>query len=386
MIDNKKHFRIALVLYTSGLDYDDRIRKEILSIQELFPNVSFKIFATEPENREEEGVTSYGVPYRIPFLKTREKYPQATHVLAKGLDFYKTIKPELNQFDAIWCADIETILFTLLFHGKPVLWDLHELPTGFMHVWWKRLIFRHIERKIRVMVHANEPRLRYLKEIGMIKHPEKQFVLRNYPQFNEIDNEYDEKYNEFENWQGTSRCVYLQGVTGETRADRESIEAVLSIPGLKAVIIGRTRDELEKELLRSHTIEELRERLFFTGQIKQLKTPQYIKRCCISLIFYKNTSTNNWYCEPNRLFQNLINGNPVVVGNNPPMKEIIEEYGVGICAETDGSEIQKIVDALRTVISNIDIYKKKIYDVKEHLLWKSQNAVIARIVDKFLVE
>lgn len=91
-MDKNKHYNIALVLYTHGLDYDDRIRKEILSIKSLYSNVDFKIFAVEPKNREEEGITSYGVRYRIPYLKSREKYASGTHTVQKAWDFYKAIK------------------------------------------------------------------------------------------------------------------------------------------------------------------------------------------------------------------------------------------------------------------------------------------------------
>ena len=55
--------RIAMVIYTD-LRFDDRVRKEILTIQRIFPNVSFKIFVLFPDNRNEEGVTDYGVPYK----------------------------------------------------------------------------------------------------------------------------------------------------------------------------------------------------------------------------------------------------------------------------------------------------------------------------------
>ena len=131
-MDKNKHYNVALVLYTRGIDYDDRVRKEVTTIQELYPNVKFKIFAVEAKNREETGLTSYGVPYRIPFLKSRERYSSGTHTLAKAWDFYKTVKKELKTFDAIWCADPETFLFVLLTCGKPLLWDLHELPLALM--------------------------------------------------------------------------------------------------------------------------------------------------------------------------------------------------------------------------------------------------------------
>ena len=238
-MDKNRHYRIALVLYTSGIDYDDRIRKEILSIMEMFPNTSFKIFAVDPKNREEEGMTSYGVSYRIPYLKSRNKYASGTHTLQKAWDFYKTIRKDLIGFDAIWCADPETFIFVLMIHGKPVVWDLHELPLAFMRNPLMKILFKHLESKCNVMIHANNARLQFLYDKGYVKHVDRQFFLRNYPQFNEIDTEYDEMFKRFSDWKGENKCVYLQGLMGPDRADVESIEAVLSIDGLKAVVIGK---------------------------------------------------------------------------------------------------------------------------------------------------
>lgn len=383
-MNENKTYKVALVLYTQGIDYDDRIRKEILSIQKLYSNVSFKIFAVEPQNREEEGVSSYGVPYRIPYLKSRNKYTSGTHTLAKAWDFYKSIKNDLTKYDAVWCADPETFIFILMLHGKPLAWDLHELPIAFMGNPVMRLLFRYLEKKSTVMIHANEPRLKYLQKIGMIKYPQKQFYLRNYPQFNEIDSDYDETYEKFIAWKGDDKCVYLQGLMGEKRADVESIGAVLSIPGLKAVVIGKIIPDRMKIFESKYGKKELLERIFFTGQLKQLKTPQYIKQCFMSLVFYKNSTPNNWYCEPNRLFQNVINGNPVVVGNNPPMKEFVEENHFGISVDTDGSDMFKIVEGMKYVMSNYDSMKKSLSNVSDKLLWNSQESTIRKIVDTFL--
>lgn len=378
-MDKNKSYRIALVLYTQGIDYDDRIRKEILSIKGMYPKIDFKIFAVEPQNREETGVSSYGVEYRIPYLKSRNKYPSGTHTLQKAWDFYKTIKNDLRQFDAVWCADPETFIFVWMIHGKPIAWDLHELPLAFMGNPLMRMLFRRLERKCNVMVHANEPRLKYLEEIGMVKHPEKQYVLRNYPQFNEIDTEYDAAYDDFVQWLGNDKCAYLQGIVNASRADMESIEAVLAIPGLKAVVVGGIQTERMTEFKKRFGEKVLAERVYFTGRIKQLKTPQYIKKCSIALVFYKKTSPNNWYCEPNRLFQNVINGNPVVVGNNPPMKEFVEANHYGVSVDTDGTDVKKIVDGIKYVLAHMDDYKGLHVG---NVLWSKQESVISEIIRK----
>lgn len=383
-MDSNKHYKIALVLYTQGLDYDDRIRKEILTIQELYPNVSFKIFAVEPKNKEKEGVTSYGVPYRIPYLKTRDKYPSASHSLAKALDFYKSIKKDIRSFDALWCADVETFPFVLLTKGMPILWDHHELPERFIRSFYLKLLYKRLERRCKVVLHANKPRLDYLNELGLVSNIKKHFVLRNYPDFNEIDSEYDETYHRFIQWLGDSKCVYLQGLMGEKRADVESIGAVLAVSELKAVVVGKVSDNRMRVFEEQFGKDVLEERVFFTGQQKQLKTPQYIRKCLMSLVFYKNTSMNNWYCEPNRLFQNIINGNPVIVGNNPPMKELVEQYGVGVCANTDGRDQCMITNAIHKTLASLDVIKKNIETNKNQWLWGSQNNTIKEIVNEFL--
>lgn len=379
-----KLYNVAIVLYTRGIDYDDRVRKEVMSIQTLYPNVKFKIFAVEAKNREESGVTSYGVPYRVPFLKSREKYASASHTLAKAWDFYKTIKRDLKSFDAVWCADIETFLFVMLVRNKPILWDLHELPLLFTGSKFKKAFFRFLERRVKVMVHANGERLEFLKEQGMICQAEKQFALRNYPQFNEIDSEYDQTFYAFKQWKGGSKCVYLQGLQDSKRADVESIESVIAFPELKGVVVGRILPE-QMNLFKSKFGEDvLKERIYFTGQIKQLKTPQYIKECFLSLVFYKNVNPNNWFCEPNRLYQCVNNGVPVIVGNNPPMKELVLKYGVGVCADTDGSDVVKIIDAIRKAAMNYDNIKQNTKELPNCLLWQSQDEVITRIVNRFL--
>lgn len=381
-MDKNKNYKVALVLYTQGLDYDDRIRKEMMSIMKLFPNVSFKIFAVEPKNREEEGVTSYGVPYRIPYLKSRDKYASASHTLVKALDFYMAIKNDLDSYDVLWCADVETFPFVLLSKKRHIIWDHHELPLAFIQKSYMRWLYKIMERKCKVVIHANKPRLEYMYEKGLVSNLDKHYVLRNYPDFNEIDSEYDDTYLRFEKWLGDEQCVYLQGLMGAARADLESIGAVLSIPELKAVVVGRIGNERMSLFEERFGKEELSRRIFFTGQQKQLKTPQYIRKSIMSLVFYKKTNMNNWYCEPNRLFQNIINGNPVVVGNNPPMKELIDNYGVGECANTDGGDQEKIVNAMETVLNNLNNYKSNITIYKNQFLWGCQINTIRNIVEK----
>lgn len=377
-MDKKRQYKIALVLSTNGLDYDDRIRKEMLSIMELFPNFTFKIFAIiDGKNEHSEGVTSYGVPFETLHLLSRDKYPSASHLLVKAWDFYKNMRHRITNFDLVWVADCRPI-FLLLLCKKPLIWDLHEIPTLFIGNKIKRMVFNYAEKRCKAILHANEERIDYLESLGMCKHREKHFALRNFPSTAEKIEYEDEGYNKFVEWLHGRECVYLQGLSWESRADYESVSAVLKNPNISGVVVGKfsttTREKLEKEFG-----DELYDRIYFTGMVKQMLTPQYINNCSMSLIFYKNVSPNNWLCEPNRLFQNIINGNPVIVGNNPTMKNVVEEYGFGIVINSDGSNVEEISTAIQTLRNNYSFYYENIIRNKHVLSWESQNELIGRI-------
>lgn len=158
-------------------------------------------------------------------------------------------------------------------------------------------------------------------------------------------------------WKKERKCVYLQGINNNGRAAYESIFAILQQPKLIAVIIGEFEFSTKERLTKNFGHEVITNRLYFTGKIAQLKTPQYIRECFMSLVFYKNTNPNIFYSEANRFYQAVIMGLPVLVGNNPTMRDFIKKYNFGISIDDDGSNISKISDGITEVLKNYDHLK-----------------------------
>ena len=378
---DRKPYSIALVIKTEGLEYDDRVRKEIISVRKLFPNIKFKIFVMlNNDNRNFEGITSYGIPFKAVYLKSREMFGSAKGVILKSYEFYHVIKKDLKQFDAIWCADRHCFMVAALSSNKRILWDLHEIPYEFIGNKLLECVLRYILNKCKVVVHANPQRCEYMHKLGLIANVEKHYALRNYPNFDDVDPNIDELYCSFLKWKADRPCVYLQGLNNDGRASYESVESVLRKPKLCAVIVGGF-DPVAKDRLLQEYGELLEQRLFFAGKIPQLKIPQYVGQCILSMVFYKNIRPNNFYCEANRFYQSVIMGLPVVVGNNPPMKEIVEKYGFGISIDDDGSNIEKISAGLEEVLHNYELYKNNNNKHKDQLYWDSQDSDIKKIIN-----
>lgn len=373
--------RIALVIKTEGLEFDDRVRKEILSVQRLYPNIKFKIFAMLPSNKEAEGVTGYGVPYKSVFIPAREKYPSSTKVYLKGWQFYKAIKNDLKKFDAVWVANMDAFFVTTFVKTKHLLWDLHELPYQLFGSKWKRKLLKYTLHRCDVVVHANPQRAEYMKSINLIEDMTKHFALRNYPDFADFDQTHDEVFRQFEAWKGDRKCVYLQGLNGDGRAAYESIAAVMRYKELIAIVVGGF-DVNIKEKLQNDFGQELNERIRFIGKIPQLKIPQYVEQCFMSLVFYKNIRPNNWYCEANRFYQAVVLGVPVVVGNNPSMRELVQTYEFGVSIDDDGRDIKKITAGIKELIENYEVYRQNVIAHRQLLAWDNQDNVVQEIINK----
>jgi glycosyltransferase involved in cell wall biosynthesis len=370
---------IAFVLYTSGLEYDDRVRKEALSLKE-FANV--EVFFITPENNSGAGVTSYGVPYRIFSLKLRRLLPSGKYTFIKSFEFFLTVRKYLKRFDVVWVHDVHVAAIPFFLSHKNIVWDLHEIPAAFINSQLKRKIFGYIENKCRVIIHANPHRISYLIKAGVIRKKHKHLVLRNYPDSSFLNSDLvDKKFNEFKDWLNNSEFVYLQGLQGIHRFPEQTIAAIMVSNDIKAVVLGNFNADVKDYLLKEYG-KDLFNKVFFRGMLPQLETMKYIVNSLFSMVFYNNNTPNNMLCEPNRMYQAIALGKPVIVGSNEPMKEIVEKFGFGIVINGYGNEISEITSAIELMKSNYKQYHSNILHHRQKIIWSSQEPIFADILSR----
>ena len=212
--------------------------------------------------------------------------------------------------------------------------------------------------------------------LGLIKDASKHIPVRNFPEFGTIDPEYDARYHEVKEWIAGRKCIYLQGINSPARASAEVITAVMETPDVCAIILGSADREAMDAAVAKYGEQEVHSKICVAGMFPVLKVPQYMKLCHASLVFYKKTSPNNWYCEANRLYQAVDMGLPVVVGANPSMKSTVEELGVGVSVDTDGSDPELIKKGLAEVLEKHDIFVDNIGKLGDEIHWDNQEELL----------
>ena len=363
-----KKKKIAFVLRTVGLEFDDRVRKECISLSNKY---EVTIFAHFYDNRKEEGVTSYGIKYKSIKLNSRDIFPSSRFLLIKSLEFFLKTRLNLTNFDLIWLHEEYTFLFALLLGKGKFIWDLHEIPSRF-ETGVMKSIFHYIEKKSIKLIHANQYRINYLIERGVIKLKHKHSFIRNFPDSVFVDSaKSDYKDQKFIDWLGNSPYVYLQGLTAERRHPVQSIESVLLTTEMKAVIIGEVHSESLQKLKKKYK-GEFEDRIYIMGMVDQLLIPYYLKNAKFSLILYDLSTPNNAFCEPNRLYQAISLKVPVIVGCNKPMKEIVDQFQNGISLKSDGDNLSEVCTAIHTMLENYSFYVSNAKIYYPEVIWQDR--------------
>jgi len=377
-INKKDKFKIAVVCRTIGLEYDDRIRKECITLSK---KADIKIFANHVNNITIKGMTSYKIPYQTFTLYTRNIFPSAKFIFLKAIEFYIQIKKHLKNYDIIWAHEEYAFLFALLPVNKTIIWDHHEIPFRFEKPLLKN-IFQLIEKKCKKMIHANEYRIEYLLGKRLITDISKHITIRNFPDKYFIQSETtDEQYDIFKKWLNGSKYAYLQGISKKERHPLNSVMSILESTELKIIIIGDL-DHNTKFILQKKFGNEFHKRVYLRGMINQLNIPQYIKDSLFSIVLYDAVKPNNMYCEPNRMYQALSLEIPVIVGNNPPMAELIKKYAIGVVLNDDGRDIEELKLGINKLLKNRTLYVNNIKYCKNNIIWNAQENKLISLIGK----
>jgi len=362
-MNNKK--RIAIIVKTVGLEYDDRVRKVSIALSH---KADVKIFCLLKNNKNENGITSYGVPFKSFKLISRKIFRQESFLLIKLLEFYIRVKISIIKFDIIWANDEESFLFPFFSIKSLTIWDLHEIPIQFKNK-YRKCLFHFIEKKCLKIIHANKYRLNYLVQTKLISYPEKHTFINNYPDREFLfSNQIPLYFNSFKLWLNNTNYVYLQGLANSNRYPFNTISSILESTKYKIVVAGNFDKNDHKKLSDKYN-NLFYEKVLFIGMIDQLIIPAYLKNAKFSIILYNSDTPNGQFCEANRFYQAIILGVPIICGSNKPMAEIVKNKLLGVSIDSDGRNIYDIINAIRILESNYELFKENCITNGKQYLW-----------------
>jgi glycosyltransferase involved in cell wall biosynthesis len=358
--------------YLGPLQYRGRLFKQIKTLQEVGHEcmvIHGRIEDTEPD------YSVYNFPV-IPIRVIHEKFKPLT--LAMQLLFaYRAANAILSVgADAVVSIALESALSGALAKRKRkrlfFIFDSNELSLetfapGLKHRVW-RSVQNYVLKFADVIMHAERHRLDYFHN----KYPTnaKPFLLENLP--------YYRKNLPSRKKSKELRFVYL-GVLAPDRYCTVMLEAFAGMRehNVSFDLVGfygskEYRREVEDVLSRCR------------GNNVRVLPPvahdhiySFLENYDVGLAFYKNTNLNNYYCAPNKVYDYIQLGMPVITNDHPGLTEIIADNKIGVCI----SEVSMI--QLQTAVKAIDNHHILIPNtLRRRHSWEHQEAGYRHLFDQ----
>lgn len=218
--------------------------------------------------------------------------------------------------------------------GRPIVYRAHELwpetHASVRFAWLWRLLDRSLVPCCDDVVTPEENRSRiYLEEFGAKRMP---LTVRNCPPYRPPIQS-SRLREELARRKATASTVVLyQGLIDSMRCIEEIAEATRHFDdGVVLVILG---SGFGKWADAASALEGY-DRIVVLPRVPYEELPPYTASADIGVLLYRNDCRNNFYCAPNKLFEYMMMGLPVIAPNFPGMIALVEGEAVGLCVNPE---------------------------------------------------
>ncbi len=367
--------KTAIVCVTNDLTTDQRVHKTCLTLQKC-DYQTIEVGRLLPES----------LPIDRPYSVRRFKL-----WFRKGPQFYAEYNIRLffyllfSKVDLIFANDLDTLPAAFLaakIRKKRLIYDTHEYFTETpelvnrprtQKIWEK--IENFIFPKLTDIITVNQS----IANLYEAKYHKKIYVCRNIP----LDFTPTRlKTREELGLPLDKHILILQG-TG-INVQRGAEEAVLAMQYLENCILliigsGDVIPELQKMIDQY----QFQEKIIIKPKMPFQELRQYTMNSDLGLAVDKDTNLNYHYSLPNKLFDYIHAGIPILSSGLPEIKQIIDQYDIGYYIQNHNPE--HMAEVIQNIFSDPQRYaivKQNTAKAKVELNWEEEEKILMEIINK----
>ncbi len=340
--------RVAILLH-GDVQNDYRVLKTIHSLAkfcevDLF-YISSNVNFIDPFESN-ENINFFPIKRRDSFWQRILRHTLFTHEFNYLI---KEVQRSNVVYTHIWANDLPTLVsgVKLAFHfNAKLIYDSHEIyietlnqffprnPSGIKKYIFALLLFlmksignyfeRKSMKKVDCFVTVNKSILEYFHSKYGVSNG---VVLMNFPKLNSVLNDVIDLKKKY-SWNENSKVLLYQGVLNEGRGLRLLLNTMLILDGsYKLVLIGD--GTLMKDLVEFCKINNLEQRVKFTGRVSLEDLPQYTKGADLGVNLLEDFNLSKKMASPNKLFEYIHADVPVISTNSLESSKVIDDPRLG---------------------------------------------------------
>lgn len=287
---------------------------------------------------------------------------------------YTWLKNHKSEYDIIHAYDFDTgytALKCAKLFGKKIIYDIPDyyVDSHGMNGTTIGKVIKHLEdsviNKADATIICTEERKKQIKGTT----PKRLYVIHNTP---DIDVNSDECADDV---CGRLKLVYV-GIFGRARFVDKIAEVVAARDDCELHIggFGAGMEPYFEDMAQKY------DNIFYYGRIPYDKTIELECKCDIMCAIYDPSVPNHYYAAPNKFYEALSLGKPLLMARNTGMASIVEEQGIGEVIEYNAESLNLALDKLVDNKKNfklISLKEKELYN--SNYSWKKMESVIKEI-------
>lgn len=363
-----------LHVYPTSLTHESRINKETETLFKRTKINRILVVGVWKEGLEQYEKTEFYELYRIKLSSSKFK----RNLITKSLSSFEWILRVFLLFkdkniDVIQCHSISSlplgILFKLL-RGASVVYDAHELETE-KHGWNKlaKGIGKIFECFAMLFVDSMLVVSQSIMDWYSIRYPRKKiYLVRNAPvrKAGAIV-ESDILKTKFKISENEVLFIY-QGMLSEARNVGLLLNVFCKVKTGNHIVFMGFGD------LEDRVIECSKEysNIHFHEAVKQNEVLKYTASADIGFSILDNSCLNHYYCLPNKLFEYIVSGLPVIVSNFPDMAKMVSELKCGWESIPQENELVELINKISK--KDVDTMKNSLKIVGNKVGWYNEES------------
>jgi len=355
---------------------DSRVIKQVESLSSKYivdvfalNNGAFNILERGSSNVRIFRKVSYAKPSNFLIKKAKQVFVY--------IQYFITSLLALNKYDIVHCNDLETLpigIFGKLFNRNlKVVYDAHEYETEtlWMQNKFKKFLAKTLEGFLiryadGVCVVSDGIANEYVRLYNI----EKPHLVLNTPKLVTIAKK-DIFREQFGIPKDTKIFLYQGGLT-KGRGIEILLESFCRLGDSKQVIVFMGYGYLENEVKKFAANND---NIYFHEAVSPEVLLSYTSSADFGISFIEDLCLNYRYCLPNKIFEYMMTGIPVICSNLIEMKEVVNTHQLGLVANTNDS--QGFLECVR-LSSSIDYAQlvEKVALARTIFNWEQQEKVI----------
>lgn len=356
-----------IVSVISDLVTDRRVQKECNTLQKI----GYEVLLIGRKSKKDFLLND--LPYKtIRFYNLFQRGPLMYLVFNLQLFFYLLFK----KTNILWANDLDTLLPNFMvsrFKNLKLVYDSHEYFTESVYERSSKQIWEMLEKKLfpwlKNVITVNDS----IKNIYENKYNVPVTVIRNVPylfQKRSIVNPL--------NFPGNKKILIMQGMgLNENRGAEEAVLMMQFLPDdFNLYFIGN--GTVLKKLKRLSSDLKLESRVIFIDPLPYNEMMDYTSNSFLGLIFEKiNVTDEHLFALPNKFFDYIQAGIPVLSSNAVEIKSIISHYNIGAFIESfDPQKIAAKVIAIAGDKKNYELWKHNTTVASKELNWENEEKML----------